>query len=957
MREIYLVNDKNTVFFVVIFEYRPHIVDAIKKIPNRRFDKETKAWFIKADKPVVDPLLRFINEFNFKIDDEAKSYIDKLKAPVNYDIKIPTLKGTLREFQKEGVAKAISFERCFIADDMGLGKAQSINSKILTPTGWKTFKNLKIGDEIINSNGTISHVKGIYPQGIKKIYKVLFTDNSSTLCCDDHLWNIQTASQRARNDKFNTKNLKEFKNDLFNLHGNRKNSKWFIPMVKPVQFKKQDVYINPYILGVLLGDGNITKYINFTSNDIEIVDQIRKLLPNDMKVNNKKTLYEYSIVINDNSHENKFKTYLKELNLLGTKSNTKFIPEIYKINTVENRISILQGLLDTDGYISKNGSIIEYYTVSKQLMEDVKFIVESLGGNAKIFQKIPSFKYNAEKKKGQLCYTIRIKLPNNIVPFRLKRKLEKIPNIRKYGPYRAFKSIHYVGRDETMCISVTSDDNLYVTDDFILTHNTIEAIAAVEYLDAYPSLIISPASLKLNWKKEINTWTNRTTFVVDGLLKNVLDDNNNIIVENCPSYNGDFVIINYDILGRVLNKKTDDEDNDYIYKTIDDEEVKSLIELSHKDLLKDIKFKSIIIDESQYCINRKSMRTQSVQELSKNIKYRFALSGTPMINRPSELISQLVILDQLENMGGFWTYAKRYCNAYEGDFGWNLSGFSNLQELHDKLVSTCFIRRRKKDVLTELPEKQRSLIPLQIDNKVEYDSVKNNLINWLMNTFSIKIKNDVMTDSTLSHLVDSQKKSLVLNRINKKILNAKKSETLVKIEYLKQLAAQGKLNKVMEFIDNFINSGEKLVLFATHKEIYNKIIEKYKDVCVYIVGGSSNVQKQQAVDKFQTDDKIKLFVGSIEAAGVGHTLTAASNVAFIELAWTSAMHDQCEDRCHRMGQKNFVNCYYLYGVDTIDELILELIDLKRKASSAVIDGEDVNITTDDLETLIYRFVS
>lgn len=959
MREIYLTSDdKNNVFFVVMFEYRPHIVDAIKKIPQRKFDKETKAWYVRADHTTVGPVIRFADEFGFVLHAEVQSYIEKLKKPIDENISIPSLKLTLRDFQKIGVAKAIRFERCFIADEMGLGKAQTLDSKILTPTGWKKMGDISVGDTIINSNGLESIVTGVFDRGIRDVYEVIFNDGSKTITCDEHLWNIQPIYNRSKNFGFVTKELKEFKDDLYTEDGN---NKWFIPMIKPIHFNHIDVEIDPYLMGVILGDGDITKCVTISSNDDEIIENLKKTIDDSLYIKQKD---KQNYIIKNKKpgrQKNKLKQSLNKLKLFGHKSECKFIPHDYMYNSISFRESLLQGLLDTHGLITEDGSTIEYYTSSYQLKEDVKFLVQSLGGTAKELFKTPTFWHNDVNKKGLVSYTLRIKLPAEITPFRLKRKLNRC-NADINGPYRAFKSVKYIGKEETRCISTSADDRLYVTDDCILTHNTCQAIAAVEKLNAYPCLVITPASLKLNWEKEVKMWTDRRPNVIEGLIKDVKDDNGNIIDYIEPDYSGDFVIINYDILARDKNKKKDvnDDDDDYSdeRESNDPEEKEDNFQsVFHKDFLKLKKFKSIIIDESHYCRNRKSSRTIAVRELAKEIRYRFALSGTPMINRPSELIPQLVILDRLESMGGFWTYAKKYCDAKEGRFGWDLSGFSNLRELHDKLVETCFIRRRKSDVLSELPEKQRSMIPLKIDNRQDYDEAKEDLIKWLSLTLKPKISGEVLSDNKLKQLADSQKKSIITRRINKKLLGAKKAETLVKIEYLKQLCARGKLAKFKEFVDNFIQSGEKLVIFATHKEIYQELIEEYKDISVHIVGGSSNKHKQDAVDKFQTDSKIKLFIGAIDAAGVGHTLTAASNVAFIEFGWTSAVHDQAEDRCHRIGQKNFVNCHYFYGVDTIDEYVLELIDRKRKITSSATDGEIHSINDDDLEELINKFIS
>lgn len=474
-----------------------------------------------------------------------------------------------------------------------------------------------------------------------------------------------------------------------------------------------------------------------------------------------------------------------------------------------------------------------------------------------------------------------------------------------------------------------------------------ESIAAVEALNAYPCLVICPAVMKPIWKKEIFKWIDKEVNVIDGLIKtnyDVIHGKKVVSGFEKPNYSGDFVIINYDILNR--DKKNTRGANPSQIQIPD-----------HKDLLKEIPFKSIIIDESHYISNHKSLRSKGVKEISKKIRYRFALSGTPLLNRPKELIAQLDVLDRLDSMGGFWTFAKKYCGAKETNFGWDFSGVTNSDELNARLKSTCFIRRKKVDVLDELPPKQRILMPVDIDRK-EYDSASKNFKKWL----KMKLLNE--TDYTeelkkIKMLTDSQRKLIADSRLNYKLNKTLQAETLVKIEKLKQIVANAKLVKIYDFIDNFLNYDEKLIIFAKHEEIYNKLIEKYKNISVHVIGGMTPKKKDIAIEEFQNNPNIKLFIGAMDAAGIGLTLTASSTVAFIEFGWTSAIHDQAEDRAHRIGQKDFVKCYYFYAENTIEEKILEIIEKKREMSNAILDGETTlkdDILDDDVSEILSNFI-
>ena len=460
-------------------------------------------------------------------------------------------------------------------------------------------------------------------------------------------------------------------------------------------------------------------------------------------------------------------------------------------------------------------------------------------------------------------------------------------------------------------------ERCFIADDMGLG-KTCESIATVESLKAYPCLVACPASVKLNWQKEISMWTDRLSTIVSGEKS-----------ENCL-YDGDFVIINYDILSH------------------------------HQKQLESVGFKSIILDESHYVKGHKSQRTKVVKSIAKKIRYRFALTGTPVLNKPRELIAQLDILDRLNSLGGFWTFAKRYCDAKESNFGWDFSGHSNLDELHKKLSDTCFIRRMKSDVLEELPAKQRTFVPIEIDNPAEYKEVKKDFIKWVKKRLLNRkdfIEEVTQEVEASTHLTKKQKKFLIDAKINLKLSKAKAAEAVIKIEYLKQICARGKVKKFEEFIDNVLEQGNKLVVFAVHKEIQNALYEHYKDQNIARIFSEDDTPKRQEnIDKFQNDPECKLMVASLGAGGIGITLTAASTVAFMEFGWNPAVHDQAEDRCHRIGQKDSVNCYYFYGEDTIDEDILELIENKRKVTQAVTDGKSMDAEKSDIEKILRKFI-
>ena len=395
---------------------------------------------------------------------------------------------------------------------------------------------------------------------------------------------------------------------------------------------------------------------------------------------------------------------------------------------------------------------------------------------------------------------------------------------------------------------------------------SIQALATIHNLQTYPAIIVCPASLKYNWEKEAKKWLPTKTIQV--------------ITSKTKALTADITILNYDLLKKWLS---------------------SLSQLSAK---------AIIYDECHLIKSNSAARTKAAKVLSKNIPVRLGLSGTPILNRPQELVSQLTVLGRIDDLGGLWKFLQRYCNAVQTKWGWDMSGASNMEELNDKLRAACYIRRLKKNVLPELPDKRRTVIAVDIDNKAEYNKAQRDIIHYL-----------------------SDKKGKASANA------ARNAEELIKIEVLKKLSVDGKMAVAEEWIENFLETGEKLVVFAHHRDIIGRLVKKFP-MAVKIIGGDDAEDRQSAVEKFQTDDDCKLIICSIQSGGVGITLTAASNVAFLELGWNPAIHDQAEDRCHRIGQKDAVNAWYLLGRDTIDEDIWALIEKKRQVVDAATDGED-----------------
>ena len=397
---------------------------------------------------------------------------------------------------------------------------------------------------------------------------------------------------------------------------------------------------------------------------------------------------------------------------------------------------------------------------------------------------------------------------------------------------------------------------------------TVEALSWLQlHSNLKPVIIVTPSSLKLNWLIETKNWLPYPKIqVLSGETPN-------------RELRGNIIIINYDILQFWI-----------------------------KELLK-IKAQVLITDECHYFKNNKAIRTKYVLKLGKQIPYFLALSGTPIENRPLEIYNAWKLIDPV-NCPPFLSFGKRYCGGIQMDY----KGATNIQELNNILTSSIMIRRLKKDVMPELPEKIRSIVPMDLDNWTEYKHAEGNFIEFVR-----KMKGE--------HAA----------------IKASYAFAFAMIEELKQLTAKGKMKQVISWIEDYLDSGNKLIVFATHTFTIDTIIKAFPDISVQYDGRINEVNRQRNKDAFQNDPNIRLFVGMLDIqgrpAGVGITLTAAHATATVELQWSPGVHDQADDRPHRIGQKYCVNSYYLLVPGSIEDRIIKVLDKKRQIIDMTVDNK------------------
>lgn len=443
---------------------------------------------------------------------------------------------------------------------------------------------------------------------------------------------------------------------------------------------------------------------------------------------------------------------------------------------------------------------------------------------------------------------------------------------------------------------------------------SFQTIATIYALNAWPALIICPASLRRNWQLE---WEK---FV--GIKAMILNDS---VKKTWPTFYEmgmcKVFIVNYESLKKY-----------FVLDIVKNE--KGKFKLSNVKFNSNINiFESVAIDELHKIKDPTTMVSKLVRGVCAKKKVVIGLTGTPIVNKPKDLVAQLLAIGQLEAVAGNYKhFMNRYCGGMAG------AGATNLEELNYKLKTTCFFQRLKKDVLKDLPDKVHQIVYCDITTRDEYNKASTDLANYLK-------ENKDKTDA--------------------EVAKSMRGEVMVKIGILKQISARGKMNEVSEYIEEIVDADEKVGVFLHHKEIANFVKEKFPSTLLY-TGSQSDEEKNKAVHDFQKCKKCdirfenhvncdhehvpsnnKIIALSTKAGGVGLTLTAASRMAVIELPWHPADCEQIESRFHRMSQKNSVQCTYFLGKDTIDEHIYDIIEKKRAIADTVLGVSDDRKFVDD----------
>ena len=827
-------------------------------------------YFLPKTQVLEDP---YFHDYDIDVDFEKYEKLDQF---TNWDGSIGR---KVLDHQKKGIKFLLTRNGAILADDMGLGKAEFVENQVFTPKGRQTIGVIKPGDYVIGSDGKPTLVEAVYPQGVKDLYRVTFNDGYSVLVCKEHLFTVASnngsVNNRNRETRYTTLSVEQmldkdleleqigtgwnekrpYKFKTYYKQSNGQN-KWQIPIVKPIQFENNDkLPIEPYLLGLSLGDGHI--------KDKKVMFGVHKDDFDELFIDCEIT--ENKEISNTRRGVIYLGESIKELKLENTRSHTKFIPDMYKYSSVEVRLAILQGLMDTDGHCMKSDKGVfmgtEYCTVSEQLVDDVAEIVHSLGGIVRKSSKIGSYKKeDGTKVECKKVYRLNIKLPEGMNPFRLKRKVDDYNPPQKYKVGRYIKDIKLEKQGEAVCIQVAADDHLYVTEHGIVTHNTMQSIISALESGAKKILIVCPSSAKINWEREIKFFQEDSVAIVSGSRWS----------------SAKFTIINFDILKNFHTLKDDNNDG-----------MEPLRDLVNS------KFDLCIVDEAHNLRNKNSARGAIMTELCVDygIEKVWLLSGTPVANRPMDFYNLLrLIKSPLVDNWKF--YAQRYCEGKQittrlknGKLKkvWITNGASNLDELSIK-TRNLLLRRMKNEVL-DMPEK--TIIP---------------------NYYKLNSKQWVEYESLWEDYLIERKKQKKRGGIQR---------DLVELGLLRKYIAMQTIPQTTELVDEIIEQGHKVIIFTCFTDELRELENYYGKNCVTHFGEMNEKDKQKSVDRFQQDGGPMVFIGNIISAGVAITLTKSPYVVFNSFDWVPGNSEQAEDRSYRLGQRENVTVYYNLFSDTV----------------------------------------
>lgn len=885
--------------------------------------------------------------------------------------------------------------------EMGGAKACENGTPVRVPGGWKNIEDLVVGDLVIAVDGTPSKVLGVYPQGVKSMYRVTFDDGRNIKVSGDHLWEIVYPDKKylglSENgnptyEYFENRKVLDTEDLMHRIENYHRKMRTHIPLCECEKCPDADLPIDPYLLGALIGDGSICHNSVSMTTDIDIINRIISRASDSFRTTIKKedNEAEYSYfcrILRDEDGVHRVKHALEDFGLIGTHAWDKFIPEIYMNGSREQRLELLRGLLDTDGYVNdpktksgrtgksaKCGTII-FSTTSEKLAYQVQLLVRSLGGKCSLRPKYPLYTYNGEIRAGRLSFSlvVKMKIPNEV--FTLERKRCRLTESNQYTKYWKLGvekverlSMHHAA--ECTCIAIDHPSKLFVTKDYIVTHNTATSIMLGLALQKKHFVVLAPLSTVHNvWVNEFKKWTHITDiWTIKEPVSNITEDTR-------------VIVANYEAIDKITDP--------IITKFNANETI-------------------IIVDECHNFKDYKALRFKQLHHLNNTFKCKdlLLMSGTPIKALGVECIPIFKLLDPYFTKEVEDTLIKinRYINI--------------MNDLLKNRLGMLMYRKLKSELMQLPPKIEEDLkVTIPDGNKYTIEHVKRLVANYReerlayykqnYNKFYIEYtqclgvfestlrtseekskfeayKRDVETLQKFGHSFEMVDVMMRTNVYEKEVIIPKlpsnlratfrNSKSVIKYVDLKVLGEVlgnmlGKLRiemtskmidqpKVFEIVEN---AQKKTIMFSSYTdsiEVAASICKKYKFTPITITGDNTK-EAVAIVDKFKRDPKINPLIASIKVMSTGHTINEANTVIFLNVPFRSVDYEQAYSRCYRVGQNVPVYVYKLVldtgNLPNLSTRMMDIISWSKDSFNAIVGDnipsdiakEGISITSND----------
>lgn len=790
------------------------------------------------------------------------------------DFEVKNVKGTLYKYQKAAIIFMIKRSgRCFLALQPG---CHSKGTKILKYNGDKVpVEDIQVGDTLMGPDSKPRKVLRLV-RGKGKMYEINPIKGESFVVNEDHIMSFNLSG---------VKSINGIGGDFeMSIRDYVKTSSFFKAKTKlrrvAVQFPKADLPIDPYLLGIWLGDG-CKNTIAITTPEPEIMDFLEKeAKKHQLRVRKVFKDNCYTCFLAREIHEPKSKNTLLTLfreSGCGFQGVKKKIPELYLRSSTQQRLKLLAGLLDTDGSMANNS--FEFSSVNEDLAYQVQDLVRSLG----LYAKVTKRTHKTNFAPGFVTsYRMTVSGETSMIPNLVARKKCTARRQKKSVLHTGFTVGELPEEDEYFGFTLDSD-HLYLTADYFVNHNcgkTYISLGYAAHVGKKKILVVCPATVTSAWVSEVGKWTDYRPFIIRQgtfLTENDFDSH-------------DVFIVSYDYL-----------------KTGDKVKIGNRTEYDF-DLIKTLqKFKwdLLIGDEIHMVMNHSTVRYKAFKLMSQSFPSVLGLSGTPMVNRPHEVWAPMDCISH-GWLGNYWDFAKRYCGMRRGRFGMEFTGDKDLSGLHE-VLKPLMVRYEKEDVLPELPEKLHIPVPVEMDQS-QMDEYK-------------KIK-----ESVLEEIADDP--------------DAKPVTVVSIIMRLRQFTSKIKTEEAARLMEEIDDTGEKVIVFSSFNDPIKALAGRYGPKAVTIIGLTPLDERAKAVDRFMNDDSARFFLGGLKSAGAGITLTSSSNTIFIDQGWTPADMRQAMARNIRPGQKaEKVKEFTFFCPGTIDEEVMSLLESKAKEVDEIIDSK------------------